>query len=209
MSSFICNLQVPRPNLLICRQLHVDKIRSRGLPFTNNKVLRWNHFSINCRFLLPPPKSAINGYGISVPSSSEEREEGHGEAEFDIVDKLRGLLGNLRSILPGGSWWSLSEEAEARISVEPVTVTRALGRMWDLVARDRWIIYSAFSVLVIAALSEISIPHFLTATIFSAESGKISVFRRNVQLLMLLCVTSGICRSKSLVFEVTVLELPT
>ncbi|CAK9316556.1 unnamed protein product [Citrullus colocynthis] len=193
MSSFICNLQVPRPNLLICRQLHVDKIRSRGLPFTNNKVLRWNHFSINCRFLLPPPKSAINGYGISVPSSSEEREEGHGEAEFDIVDKLRGLLGNLRSILPGGSWWSLSEEAEARISVEPVTVTRALGRMWDLVARDRWIIYSAFSVLVIAALSEISIPHFLTATIFSAESGKISVFRRNVQLLMLLCVTSGIC----------------
>lgn len=153
MSSFICNLQVPRPNLLICRQLHVDKIRSRGLPFTNNKVLRWNHFSINCRFLLPPPKSAINGYGISVPSSSEEREEGHGEAEFDIVDKLRGLLGNLRSILPGGSWWSLSEEAEARISVEPVTVTRALGRMWDLVARDRWIIYSAFSVLVIAAVS--------------------------------------------------------
>ncbi|KAL0539071.1 hypothetical protein IC582_023248 [Cucumis melo] len=193
MSSFICNIQVPHPNLLLSRQLHVDKIRSRGLTFTDNKALRWNHLSTDCRFLLPPLKSAINGYGISVPSSSEEREESHGEAEFDIVDKLRGLLGHLRSILPGGSWWSLSDEAEVRISVEPVTVTRALGRMWDLVARDRWIIYSAFSVLVIAALSEISIPHFLTATIFSAESGKISVFRRNVQLLMFLCITSGIC----------------
>ncbi|KAG6573712.1 ABC transporter B family member 26, chloroplastic, partial [Cucurbita argyrosperma subsp. sororia] len=193
MSTFICNLQVPRPHLSLYRKQHAARIRSRGFPFINSKILRSNHFSINCRFLLPPPKSAINGYGISVPSSSEEREAGHGEVEFDILHKLRGLIGNLRSILPGGSWWSLSDEDEVRLSVEPVTVTRALGKMWDLVARDRWIIFTAFSVLVIAALSEISIPHFLTATIFSAESGKISVFRRNVQVLMLLCITSGIC----------------
>lgn len=155
MSSFICNIQVPRPHLLLYRKQHVAKIHSRGLRFTSNTVLRWNHFSINCRFLLPPPKSAINGYGISVPSSPEEREDGHGhgEAEIDVRDKLRGLIGHVRSILPGGSWWSLSDEAEVRVSVEPVTVTRALGRMWDLVARDRWIIFTAFSVLVFAAVS--------------------------------------------------------
>lgn len=154
MSSFICNIQVHRPHLLLNRKQNAAKIRSQGISFTNSKILRRNHFhfSINCRFLLPPPKSAINGYGISVPSSPEEREDGHVEAEIEILDKLRELVGRLRSILPGGSWWSLSDEVEGKISVEPVTVTRALGRMWDLVARDRWIIFAAFSVLVLAAV---------------------------------------------------------
>jgi hypothetical protein len=46
-------------------------------------------------------------------------------------------------------------------------------------------------------VSEISIPHFLTASIFSAQGGDIAVFHGNVRLLILLCVTSGICRSKS------------
>lgn len=89
-----------------------------------------------------------------MPSASEEdQEEAHGGTEFDILDKLRGWVGYIRSILPGGSWWSLSDEAEVRTSVEPVTVTRALSRMWDLVARDRWVIFTAFSVLVFAAVS--------------------------------------------------------
>lgn len=46
-------------------------------------------------------------------------------------------------------------------------------------------------------LSEISIPHFLTASIFTAQSGNVAVFHRNVRLLILLCVISGICRSRS------------
>lgn len=54
-----------------------------------------------------------------------------------------------------------------------------------------------FCFLYLFQLSEISIPHFLTASIFSAQSGDITVFRRNVNLLVVLCVTSGICRSRS------------
>ncbi|KHN14534.1 ABC transporter B family member 26, chloroplastic [Glycine soja] len=65
--------------------------------------------------------------------------------------------------------------------------------MWDLVARDRWVIFAAFSALIVAAVSEISIPHFLTASIFSAQSADLAVFHRNVRLLVLLCVASGIC----------------
>lgn len=45
-------------------------------------------------------------------------------------------------------------------------------------------------------------PHYLTASIFSAQSGEIAVFHRNVRLLVLLCVTSGICRSKSCMVKV-------
>lgn len=92
---------------------------------------------------------------------------------------------------------------------QPVTVWYALGKMWNLVAKDRWVIFAAFSALIIAAVSEISIPHFLTASIFSAQSGDIKVFHGNVRLLILMCVTSGICRSKSLGYEVAFLALQT
>ncbi|KAK9903879.1 hypothetical protein M0R45_000850 [Rubus argutus] len=88
---------------------------------------------------------------------------------------------------------NFSEDEEIRIFAKPVTVTRALTRMWGLVARDRWVIFAAFSTLIVAALSEISIPHYLTASIFSAQSGEIAVFRHNVRLLVILCVVSGIC----------------
>lgn len=91
------------------------------------------------------------------------------------------------------------------MTAKPVTVLRALQRMWGLVAKDRWIIFAAFSALVLAAVSEISIPHFLTASIFSAQSGEIVVFHRNVGLLVFLCFASGICRLKFLVFEVAAL----
>lgn len=43
-------------------------------------------------------------------------------------------------------------------------------------------------------LSEISIPHFLAASIFSAQSGESMIFYRNAKLLVLLCFASGICR---------------
>ncbi|KAM1116889.1 hypothetical protein TB2_007233 [Malus domestica] len=48
-------------------------------------------------------------------------------------------------------------------------------------ARDRWVIFASFSVLIVATLSEISIPHYLTASIFTAQSCKVAVFRQNVR----------------------------
>ncbi|KAH1150568.1 hypothetical protein GYH30_044537 [Glycine max] len=65
--------------------------------------------------------------------------------------------------------------------------------MWDLVARDRWVIFAAFSTLIVVVVLEISIPHFLTASSFTAQSANLAIFHRNVQLLILLCVASGIC----------------
>lgn len=119
--------------------------------------------------------------------------EGSENDQVEFPKRFRELVHFIRSIWPGGSWWSLSDHADFIMTAKPVTVLRALQRMWDLVAKDRWIIFAAFSALVLAAVSEISIPHFLTASIFSAQSGEIVVFHRNVGLLVFLCFASGIC----------------
>uniref|UniRef100_A0A2P2LW07 Uncharacterized protein MANES_13G024700 n=1 Tax=Rhizophora mucronata TaxID=61149 RepID=A0A2P2LW07_RHIMU len=116
-----------------------------------------------------------------------------GEDEVELHERIRRFFEFLPSILPGGNWWCLSDDVEVKFLAKPVSVWLALSRMWQLVARDRWVILAAFSALTIAALSEISIPHYLTASIFSAKSTEIAVFHRNVRLLVLLCVISGIC----------------
>lgn len=79
--------------------------------------------------------------------------ESRGEAEVDFSERLRRWMAFVRTILPGGSWWSFSEDVEVRILAEPVTVSRALVRMWKLVANDRWVIFFAFSTLIVAAVS--------------------------------------------------------
>lgn len=79
--------------------------------------------------------------------------ESRGEAEGDFSERLRRWMAFVRTILPGGSWWSFSEDVEVRILAEPVTVSRALVRMWKLVANDRWVIFAAFSTLIVAAVS--------------------------------------------------------
>ncbi|KAE8021483.1 hypothetical protein FH972_007368 [Carpinus fangiana] len=99
-----------------------------------------------------------------------------------------------QSVLPGGSWWSLSEDDHVDITAaKPITVMVALRRMWELIAGDRWLVFVAFGSLVTAALSEISIPSVLAASIFSAQSGETMVFSRSSELLVMLCFTSGIC----------------
>ncbi|GMN41541.1 hypothetical protein TIFTF001_010766 [Ficus carica] len=183
----LCNTQ---PRLLSSLPLpHRRPLLSnprRNLHFTSSPKVRLSlshslYWSDSRRRLSrPPPKSAsINGY--SVHDGAEEFVESRGEAEVDFSERLRRWMAFVRIILPGGSWWSFSEDVEVRILAEPVTVSRALVRMWKLVANDRWVIFFAFSTLIVAALSEISIPHFLTASIFTAQSGEIAVFRRNVK----------------------------
>lgn len=69
----------------------------------------------------------------------------------------------------------------------------ALRRMWELVADERLVAFVAAGSLVIAALSEITMPSILAASIFSAQSGETVAFSRNALFLLVLCLTSGIC----------------
>ncbi|KAJ7943697.1 ABC transporter B family protein [Quillaja saponaria] len=196
MALLLCNLQ---PCLYSSLHHKHEKPLVKGhnqrLHFTSNSRLRLSlptsSFSSR-RILLHPPRSAsING--VSVEKNPEVISEGHGDINVEFFEKVKRWVGFFGSILPGGSWWSFSDDVEVNMLAKPVTVWRALCKMWKLVAQDRWVIFAAFSALILAALSEISIPHYLTASIFSSQSGEVAVFHRNVRLLVLLCVTSGIC----------------
>ncbi|KAK7366844.1 hypothetical protein VNO80_08844 [Phaseolus coccineus] len=143
------------------------------------------------RILASPPLKCASINGVSVHNNSQASREQVYAGE--LLERIRKWLDFLPLILPGGRWWDFSEDVDVQLVTQPVTVWRALGKMWELVARDRWVIFAAFSALIVAAVSEISIPHFLTASIFSAQAADLTVFHRNVRVLVLLCVTSGIC----------------
>lgn len=196
--------------LALCNLLQHKPIRFHNLAQTPTskfrpKTLHFHTKSTNPKFSLLPRKfthisplksASINGY--TLPNSPDEEQDIHNvESELELWEKVRRWIGFLPAILPGGSWWRFSEQVDVVFTSKPVTLWRALRRMWGLVAEDRWVIFAAFSALILTALSEISIPHFLTASIFSAQSGQVAVFHRNVRLLVLLCIISGICRLKS------------
>ncbi|KAL0336097.1 UNVERIFIED_CONTAM: ABC transporter B family member 26, chloroplastic [Sesamum radiatum] len=163
--------------------------------------------------------ASVNGY----PLNKEDDNSFADSDKVELSEKLKKWVRLVREILPGGEWWKLSsEEVEDVISAKPVTVWRALKKMWELISQDRWVIFTAFVALIVTAsgllltficlsfmpfpivflilnwilvvqLSEISIPHYLTASIFSAKSSTIALFHQNVRLLVLLCITAGIC----------------
>ncbi|TXG54715.1 hypothetical protein EZV62_019971 [Acer yangbiense] len=102
---------------------------------------------------------------------------------------------HLRPALHGGGWWNLSGDAHGveDSTAKPITVWTALSRMWTLIGDDKWLIYLAVASLTVAAVSEISMPSILAATIFSAQRGETMVFSRSLRFLFTLCVTSGVC----------------
>ncbi|XAR51909.1 Peptide-transporting ATPase, partial [Bertholletia excelsa] len=132
---------------------------------------------------------------LAANLSRDEGKEG-GYIGFEVVENCKRRVISLLSALPGGSWWNLSDSSDAGKTIKtakPVTVLVALRRIWKLVANDRWVIYAASASLIVAALSEISIPNILAASIFSAQSGEAAMFYKNSLFLLLLCFTSGIC----------------
>ncbi|XP_069148401.1 ABC transporter B family member 26, chloroplastic isoform X2 [Solanum lycopersicum] len=110
-------------------------------------------------------------------------------------NEVDSLVEFIKSVFPGGNWWKLSSEEDVDVggTAKPVTVVRALKRMWELIAEDRFLIFAAFTALIVTALSEISIPHFLTASIFTAQTSTAPLFHRNVRILVVLCIISAIC----------------
>ncbi|KAJ6898253.1 hypothetical protein NC652_024924 [Populus alba x Populus x berolinensis] len=209
MAVLICcsNVNLIKPRLL--SSPHHHKYKQRHLIRTCRNLVRLDtgtgfqfslHNNINNRRRPLPPKSSsssssssVNGYGSNIEQyyGSEQRVER--EEGVELNERIRRFIEFLPSILPGGDWWSFSDEADIKILAKPVTMWRALTRMWHLVAQDRWVIFAAFTALIVAALSEIAVPHFLTASIFSAQTATVAVFHRNVRLLVALCVVAGIC----------------
>lgn len=148
-------LYSPHPCLLSSQHYRTPLLRNpqKDLHFCSRAKLRVIlslHSSNRRRVPLPPIKSAsINGYSVHDGSVQGRRESEVEEGN----ESPRWWTAFVRSILPGGSWWRLEDDVEVRILAEPVTVTRALLKMWELVRKDRWVIFAAFATLIVAAVS--------------------------------------------------------
>uniref|UniRef100_A0A7N0ZRZ8 Uncharacterized protein n=1 Tax=Kalanchoe fedtschenkoi TaxID=63787 RepID=A0A7N0ZRZ8_KALFE len=142
-----------------------------------NVKLRLRSSDRNLRFVTRLKSASVNG--VSIGKIAEGREVR--EVDVELGERIRRWVGIVSSVLPGGSWWwSFSDEEVIVSAAKPVTLWRALSKMWELVSRDRWVIFAAFSALIITALSEISIPHFLTASIFTAQSGEVDAGKKGM-----------------------------
>ncbi|KAK4429789.1 ABC transporter B family member 26, chloroplastic [Sesamum alatum] len=185
----LCHLQ-PRSAFPLRPRKFPPKARYLDPHFNQEKAqLQFLASSKRFHYISPVKAASVNGYPLSEDDSSYTDSD-----KVELSEKLKKWVQLVREILPGGEWWKLStEEVEDVISAKPVTVLRALKKMWELISQDRWVIFTAFVALVVTALSEISIPHYLTASIFSAKSSTIALFHQNVRLLILLCIVAGIC----------------
>ncbi|KAH6828036.1 transporter associated with antigen processing protein 1 [Perilla frutescens var. hirtella] len=190
MALSLCHPQLLTPFPVQQRKF---SIKTRSLNQNLNQEqsqLQLSGYSKRLRYISTVRSASVNGYPIN---KEEEIPSTRGE-KVELSEKLKKWVKFAREILPGGEWWRLStEEIGGVISAKPVTVLRALKKMWDLIAEDRWVVFAAFVALVVTAFSEISIPHYLTASIFSAQSSTIALFHRNLRLLVMLCITAGIC----------------
>ncbi|KAK8335181.1 hypothetical protein V6Z12_A09G036300 [Gossypium hirsutum] len=113
----------------------------------------------------------------------------------DFQEILPGKYsGHLGAVQVRGSWWNLpGVQASESSTAKPVTVSMALKRIWGLIGDDNWIVFLALGALFIAAVSEISMPRILAASVFSANSGESAAFSRSSRMLILLLIISGIC----------------
>lgn len=151
-----------------------------------------------------PPKSlrCFSSPKAISPSSSPLQTNGNvwkrENGELPFLGRIRIGIATLRSVMPGGSWWSLEEidrreDKERQSKKSELTLKYAVMKMWELMEGDRWLLYSGFAALIVAALSDISIPNFLAASIFSAQNAEILAFQKNARILVLLCIISGMC----------------
>lgn len=147
-------LRKPPTATLRCRSRHVPLLPNSTSFSSSRRLFSPSHPPLNTRSRLPrAPASSLNGAFVQDGSQPLEKRLGDDREDVDLLRKLRELVLRVRSLLPGGSWWDLSEqEVEVKLLAKPVTVWRALTRMWELVAQDRWIIFAAFSALILAAV---------------------------------------------------------
>lgn len=149
-----CTSRPIRVSLHRCSVIAITDIRKKNLRFVRKPKLSLSLQSYSRNYRLPSINcSTVNGAVVEKAEYYEGEEEGD---NVSLPEKIRQCIDFLRAILPGVSWWRFSDEVDSRFIAKPVTVWRALSRMWELVAEDRWVIFAAFSTLIVAAVSDFS-----------------------------------------------------
>ncbi|XP_065877366.1 ABC transporter B family member 26, chloroplastic-like isoform X3 [Euphorbia lathyris] len=150
------------------------------------------------KFQVPPISQRIRYRGFQFPYAAlaDQVYESHDDRNtknLEFFEKFENFFIYICSILPGGHWWNLSDSKKnGSDGGNSITVKEALLRMWNLLGDDQWVIYVALASLIAAAISEITMPSILAASIFSAQNGEAISFSKNTYFLAVLCLTSGI-----------------
>lgn len=108
----------------------------------------------------------------------------------NVFENVVRTLQSLRAFLPGGTWWRL--HGVIQDDDRQISFLSAMRRFWPFVAPDVVIVGVAFLALIVAALSEIAIPHYVAATIFSAQNGLRHEFVKNAKYLAVMSCTFGL-----------------
>lgn len=115
------------------------KIRAQLTPSGSRK--RFVHIS-------PLNSASVNGYRIENEMGNQE--EFFKEKNVKVKNQFRELIDKL----PGGSWWNLStDQIDDNLVAEPVSVLKALHRIWDLISEDRRVVFAAFAALLVSSVS--------------------------------------------------------
>ncbi|CAI5974899.1 unnamed protein product [Closterium sp. NIES-64] len=126
----------------------------------------------------------------------------------------------LRAVLPRGSWWDLQQLAGGKAargkgasgdssssgdsSGKGSGGGDSPGELWDAI-RKLWRFCAPNRTML---LSEVTIPHFLAATIFAASNGLKPQFDRNVHLLITMTLACGLFRCASCSDNLSDTDLP-
>lgn len=163
MSSTLFNLHPPFTFPI--QQTRISLKSHYRIDLFRHKNSQLQFFNSNRRFHHPSSiKSvSVNGYPV--------KKEEEGSLKRYEEGWLKKWVEFVRYILPGGEWWRLSNEGvDGVIVAKPVTVLVALKRMWELIAQDRWLIFTAFAALILAAVSLI-LYFFIPCNFFSSFRG--------------------------------------
>lgn len=115
---------------------------------------------------------------LIAPKSQTKDQGGRTVGFSDFISKWVGLI---RSVLPGGSLWSLIDHKEEKTTTgKPVTLFFALCRMWALLEDDKWVIFVALVALSVAAVRSSHCYNILCSWCLS-----IDYIRFNFQLFLL------------------------
>lgn len=173
----------------------LDRWNGKGLPELGRRKVHY-HPSVRCAADSGALFSSAD-LGANGSYDFKKGKERNGSAlyaeELAFVARIFLSLKTLKAFLPNGSWWQAIERQHQRTF--NITFTGAMSRLWVLVSPDKLIIGFAFTALVIAALSEITIPHFVAAMIFSAQKGMTNDFYNNARLLVMMSCTYGLFRT--------------
>lgn len=106
---------------------------------TNSKLIRFTAVK----------SASVNGYSVRNHDDDVAVDD---VSTVGVTDKLLSFLRLIPVVLPGGKWWRFDDDVEIVQNAKPITLVKALRRMWRLISSDRWIIFAAFSALILTAV---------------------------------------------------------